>query len=128
MDQYDKLKAELMKKEWEWEDIEHEQRKAQKQLEEQYENIGEITQRLNHILDEKYQEVMWDLRRVGDVAEDMRILLNNGMTEWYAQIDQARYSSLQRLDQKQEELDLHYKRQYRKLQDDIDGIYSKYRE
>ncbi|HFI0298173.1 TPA: hypothetical protein ACGO39_002243, partial [Streptococcus suis] len=128
MDQYDKLKTELMKKEWEWEDIENQQRKAQKELQEHYENVEETTRILTRMLEEKYQEVLFELRQVGDETGDLHQLLNNGMSEWHTAIDQERYSSIHRLDQKQEDLDTYYKNQYRKMQDQIDEIYTKYRE
>ncbi|WP_105264267.1 hypothetical protein, partial [Streptococcus suis] len=86
MDQYDKLKTELMKKEWEWEDIENQQRKAQKELQEHYENVEETTRILTRMLEEKYQEVLFELRQVGDETGDLHQLLNNGMSEWHTAV------------------------------------------
>lgn len=128
MDRYDELKAELRKKEWEWEDSEQAQRQANKKLQERYADVEDKSRRIHLMLEDKYQVALAELRKSDCEIGDLHQTLNDGLSNCFSQIDHERRQAFHRLDQEQEELDAYYRRQNQKFQDEIDEIYRKYRE
>lgn len=122
------MKSELRIKEWEREEAEHDYKKAQKDLLERYGYLEEKTRQLNNMIGWKYRYVREALEQSNCQIDDLQQLLHTNLSNWSAQIHHEHRCSLHRLDQEQEELNRSYKQQCQKLQNDIDNIYSKYKE